>query len=160
MKPIASFTIDHTRLLPGLYVSRKDSVGDSIITTFDIRITRPNEEPVMNTAEIHTIEHLGATFLRNHPLYSNRIVYFGPMGCRTGFYLLLAGDVTPLDIFPLIREMFSFIRTYDGEIPGADPICCGNSLDMNLPMARYMANRYLTQVLDCFTEEKYHYPDK
>ena len=112
MKPIASFTINHLTLLPGVYVSRKDAVGDSVVTTFDLRVTRPNAEPVMNTAEVHTIEHLAATFLRNHEEFGSRIVYFGPMGCRTGFYLLLAGDYESADILPLLRELFAFIRDY------------------------------------------------
>ena len=136
MKTIASFTINHLTLLPGIYVSRKDTVGDSVVTTFDLRMTRPNFEPVMNTAEIHTIEHLGATFLRNHPDFGSRIVYFGPMGCRTGFYLLLAGDYTSQDILSLMKEMFAFIREFEGEVPGASAIACGNYLDMNLPMAK------------------------
>ena len=112
MEKIASFTIDHIKLKPGVYVSRKDHVGDSIITTFDLRMTSPNDEPVMNTAEVHTIEHLGATFLRNHEQWKDKTVYFGPMGCRTGFYLLLAGDYTSRDIVPLVTEMYEFIRDF------------------------------------------------
>ena len=135
MEKIASFTIDHIKLKPGIYVSRKDHVGDSIITTFDLRMTSPNDEPVMNTAEVHTIEHLGATFLRNHEQWKDKTVYFGPMGCRTGFYLLLAGDYTSRDIVPLVTEMYEFIRDFKGEVPGASPKDCGNYLDMNLPMA-------------------------
>ena len=126
MEKIASFTVDHIRLLPGIYVSRKDHAGGAVITTFDIRMTSPNDEPVMNTAEVHTIEHLGATFLRNHETFRDRVIYFGPMGCRTGFYLLLAGDYESKDIVPLMTEMFSFIASYDGEIPGASPKDCGN----------------------------------
>ena len=118
MEKIASFTIDHIKLEPGVYVSRKDTVGSEVITTFDLRMTSPNDEPVMNTAEVHTIEHLGATFLRNHPLYKDKTIYFGPMGCRTGFYLLLAGDYESADIIPLLQEMFLFIRDYEGEVPG------------------------------------------
>ena len=121
MEQIASFTVNHMRLLPGIYVSRKDSTGQDVVTTYDIRMTRPNFEPVMNTAEIHTIEHLGATFLRNHEEWGDRIVYFGPMGCRTGFYLIVAGDYDSEDILPLMREMFEFIRNYEGEVPGAAP---------------------------------------
>ena len=136
MKKITSFTIDHLKLVPGVYVSRKDPAGDTIVTTFDLRITRPNEEPVMNTAEVHTLEHLGATFLRNHPVFGEKVLYFGPMGCRTGFYLLLSGDYTSSDIVPLIRDLFAFIADFDGEVPGASPKDCGNYLDMNLPMAR------------------------
>ena len=131
MQKITSFTIDHLKLQPGVYVSRKDPVGDSLITTFDIRMTSPNEEPVMNTAEVHTIEHLGATFLRNHPDFGSKTIYFGPMGCRTGFYLLLAGDYTSGDIVPLMTEMFTFIRDYHDEVPVASPKDCGNHLDMN-----------------------------
>lgn len=159
MEKIASFTIDHIRLLPGLYVSRKDHVGSETITTFDIRVTKPNEEPVMNTAEVHAIEHLAATFLRNHPVYGSRTVYFGPMGCRTGFYLLLAGDYESAAIVPLMKEMFTFIRGFEGEIPGASAKDCGNYLDMSLPMARYYANKYLTEVLEHVTEERLVYPD-
>ena len=113
MEKITSFTIDHLRLVPGLYVSRIDQVEGRPITTFDIRMTNPNEEPVMNTAEVHTIEHLGATFLRNHKIFADKTIYFGPMGCRTGFYLLLAGKYTSEEIVPLMREMFTFIADLD-----------------------------------------------
>ena len=126
MEKITSFTIDHIKLQPGVYVSRKDTFQNAVITTFDLRITSPNEEPVMNTAEIHTIEHLGATFLRNHKEFGERTVYFGPMGCRTGFYLLLAGDYTSRQIAPLITELFEFIRDFHDAVPGADPKDCGN----------------------------------
>ena len=139
MEKIASFTIDHLKLVPGVYVSRKDTIGKEVITTFDLRMTSPNDEPVMNTAEVHTIEHLAATFLRNHPVYGNKTIYFGPMGCRTGFYLLLAGDLTSKEIVPLMIEMFEFIRDFKDEVPGASPKDCGNYLDMNLPMANYLA---------------------
>ena len=159
MEKIASFTIDHLKLVPGLYVSRKDHIGQETITTFDIRMTNPNEEPVMNTAEVHTIEHLGATFLRNHPEYKDRTVYFGPMGCRTGFYLLLAGDLTSKDIVALMQDMFAFIRDFEGEVPGATAKDCGNYLDMNLPMAKYLAKRYLSEVLEGITEERLLYPE-
>ena len=158
MQKITSFTIDHIRLLPGVYVSRKDPVGDSLVTTFDLRMTNPNEEPVMNTAEIHAIEHLGATFLRNHSLYGSHILYFGPMGCRTGFYLLLAGDYESADIVNLLIEMYEFIRDYEGEIPGASPKDCGNYLDMNLPMAKWLARRYLDEVLYDIAPERLVYP--
>ena len=147
MEKIASFTIDHIKLQPGVYVSRKDAVGDSTVTTFDLRMTSPNDEPVMNTAEVHTIEHLGATFLRNDAEYASKTVYFGPMGCRTGFYLLLAGDYTSKDIVPLMIRMVEFIRDFKGEVPGASPKDCGNYLDMNLGMANYLADRYLNNVL-------------
>ena len=158
MKEIASFTIDHLRLLTGLYVSRKDSVDNVVITTFDIRLTRPNHEPVMSTGEIHAIEHLGATYLRNHKDYADRIVYFGPMGCRTGFYLLLFGDYSSRDILPLITEMFEFVRDYEGDIPGATPIGCGNYSDMNLEQAKYYAKRYLDEVLYCIDDSRLNYP--
>lgn len=159
MEKIASFTVDHIRLLPGIYVSRKDHAGGAVITTFDIRMTSPNDEPVMNTAEVHTIEHLGATFLRNHETFRDRVIYFGPMGCRTGFYLLLAGDYESKDIVPLMAEMFSFIASYDGEIPGASPKDCGNWLDMNLPMARWLAKRYLDNVLTDIQDCRLTYPE-
>ncbi len=159
MKKIASFTIDHIKLLPGLYVSRKDHIGSETITTFDIRMTKPNGEPVMNTAEMHTIEHLAATFLRNHAQYGDKTVYFGPMGCRTGFYLLLAGDYESKDIVPLMQEMFAFIRDFREEVPGASAKDCGNYLDMNLPMANYLAEKYLREVLTDITQERLVYPD-
>lgn len=159
MEKITSFTIDHLRLLPGVYVSRKDQAGEAVITTFDLRMTRPNYEPVMNTAEMHTIEHLGATFLRNHPEYGAKTIYFGPMGCRTGFYLLLAGDYASQDIVPLMREMFTFIRDFEGEVPGACAKDCGNYLDMNLGMAKYLADRYLRDVLDHIGPERLVYPE-
>lgn len=159
MKKIASFTIDHIKLLPGLYVSRKDHIGSETITTFDIRMTKPNGEPVMNTAEMHTIEHLAATFLRNHAQYGDKTVYFGPMGCRTGFYLLLAGDYESKDIVPLMQEMFAFIRDFHEEVPGASAKDCGNYLDMNLPMANYLAEKYLREVLTDITQERLVYPD-
>lgn len=158
MKKIASFTIDHIKLLPGLYVSRKDHVGEETITTFDIRMTKPNGEPVMNTAEMHTIEHLAATFLRNHAQYADKTVYFGPMGCRTGFYLLLAGDYESKDIVPLMQEMFAFICDFHEEVPGASAKDCGNYLDMNLPMANYLAEKYLREVLTDITQERLVYP--
>ena len=159
MKPIASFTINHLTLLPGIYVSRKDNVGSETITTFDIRMTRPNFEPVMNTAELHTIEHLAATFLRNHNEFGSKVVYFGPMGCRTGCYLLLAGDYESKDIVPLMKELFTFIRDYKDEVPGASAIACGNYLDTNLPMANYLADKFLKEVLDTISEERLVYPE-
>ncbi|MDD2980998.1 MAG: S-ribosylhomocysteine lyase [Hespellia sp.] len=158
MKKITSFTIDHLKLVPGLYVSRKDTVGAETITTFDIRMTNPNEEPVMNTAEMHTIEHLAATFLRNHPVYGDKTIYFGPMGCRTGFYLLLAGDYTSLDIVDLMKEMYQFIADFQDEVPGASAKDCGNYLDMNLPMARFLAKKYRKEVLDNIQESQLNYP--
>lgn len=159
MEKIASFTIDHLKLVPGLYVSRKDDVGGSPVTTFDIRMTNPNEEPVMNTAEMHTIEHLAATFLRSHSVYGSKTIYFGPMGCRTGFYLLLAGDYRSADIVGLMQELFTFIADFTGEIPGASAKDCGNYLDMNLPMARFLAKKYLAEVLTDIQPEQLLYPE-
>ena len=158
MEKIASFTVDHLRLVPGVYVSRVDQAGGNPITTFDLRMTSPNDEPVMNTAEVHTIEHLGATFLRNHPLYKDKTIYFGPMGCRTGFYLLLAGNYTSKDIVGLIIEMFEFIRDFHDEVPGASPKDCGNYLDMNLGMANYLASRYLENTLYDIDDAHLVYP--
>lgn len=159
MEKITSFTINHLKLLPGIYVSRKDKAGDATVTTFDIRMTRPNFEPVMNTAEVHAIEHLGATFLRNEPDWKDNVLYFGPMGCRTGFYLLLAGDYESKDIVALIEKMFLFISDYEGPIPGASARDCGNYLDMNLPMAQYCAKKFLREVMDDLTEERLNYPE-
>jgi len=158
MKKIASFTIDHLRLYPGVYVSRKDNIGENVVTTFDIRMTRPNFEPVMNTAEMHTIEHLAATYLRNHSVFGPKTVYFGPMGCRTGFYLLLSGDYESKDIVDLLTDMFEFISNYEGEIPGASAKDCGNYLDMNLPMAKYLAKKFLENVLTNTDESNLNYP--
>ena len=158
MGKITSFTIDHIRLQPGLYVSRKDAVGTETVTTFDLRLTSPNEEPVINTAEVHTIEHLAATFLRNDSVWKDRVLYFGPMGCRTGFYLLLAGDLSSRDALPLVTDCFRFIRDYRGEVPGASPRDCGNYLDMNLPMANYWGRRY-TALLENITDDRLTYPE-
>ncbi len=158
MEKIASFTVDHLHLNRGVYVSRIDNFGGQIITSFDLRMTRPNFEPVMNTAEIHTIEHLGATFLRNHHDFANKTVYFGPMGCRTGFYMLLSGEYSSRQILPLVIEMFAYIRDFEGEVPGAAAKDCGNYLDMNLPMAKFLANRYLNETLLVATEENLVYP--
>lgn len=159
MQKIASFTIDHMKLIPGVYVSRKDKVGSETITTFDLRMTSPNEEPVMNTAEVHTIEHLAATFLRNHKDYGSKTIYFGPMGCRTGFYLLLVGDYDSRHIIDLLKEMFQFIADYEGDVPGASAKDCGNYLDMNLPMTKYLAKRYLNNVLNSITDAQLYYPE-
>lgn len=158
MEKIASFTINHQKLLPGIYVSRKDRVGSEIVTTFDIRMTRPNFEPVMNTAEIHTFEHLAATFLRNHNEFGSKVVYFGPMGCRTGMYLILAGDYESRDIVDLIKELCVFVAEFKGDVPGASAIECGNYLDMNLPMANYIAKRFLEEVLENIDESRLVYP--
>ena len=159
MQKIASFTVNHLTLEPGLYVSRKDRMGAETVTTFDLRMTAPNREPVMNTAEIHTIEHLGATYLRNDPDWKDRTVYFGPMGCRTGFYLLLAGDLEPRDVEELVQAMFRFIRDYEGPVPGAAARDCGNYLDMNLPMAKLLAGRYLEKTLLRLDEAHMCYPE-
>ncbi len=147
MEKIASFQVNHLVLEPGVYVSRKDTFNDTVLTTFDIRMTAPNREPVMNTAEVHTFEHLGATYLRNEPEWKDSVVYFGPMGCRTGFYLILAGDRKSEDIIPLLTAMFEFIRDFEGEIPGAKAEECGNWLDQNLPIAKILAQRYLNNTL-------------
>ena len=161
MEKITSFTIDHNKLQPGVYVSRKDQVEGGMVTTFDLRMTSPNEEPVMNTAEMHTIEHRGATFLRNHGTFGKKCIYFGPMGCRTGFYLLLAGDYQSADLLPLMVGMYEVIRGCQGEVPGASPKDCGNYLDMNLGMARYLAGKYLEVLyhVDQFPESRLVYPE-
>lgn len=158
MKKIPSFEVNHIDLLPGVYVSRKDYVGDQILTTFDIRITRPNLEPVMGTGEIHTTEHLVATYLRNNEDKKELIVYFGPMGCRTGYYLIMKGDLQPEEILELLKEAFEFVRDFTDEIPGANARDCGNYIDMNLPMAKYYANKYLSGTLYDITLEKMVYP--
>jgi len=159
MKQIASFTIDHMRLLRGVYVSRKDKIGSEIITTFDIRMTRPNFEPVMLTGEVHTIEHLAATYLRNHADFAEKTVYFGPMGCRTGFYLLLGGDYESKDILPLLTEMYEFIRDFSGDIPGATAENCGNYSDMNLPLAKHYAQKFLDEILYPIDDSHLIYPE-
>lgn len=162
MNKIESFKVDHTRLLPGLYVSRVDTYTQGfdtfVTTTFDIRMTQPNVEPVMNTAEIHTIEHLGATFVRNDFEYGDRVIYFGPMGCRTGFYLILSGEYTSKSIALFVISLFEYIRDYEGEIPGASSVECGNYLDMNLPMAKYRAKKYLEDALYSLNEDRLEYP--
>lgn len=159
MKKIESFQVNHLNLKRGIFVSRKDFFGDDGVTTFDIRMKEPNNEPVMNTAEIHTIEHIGATFLRNHNIYDNLTVYFGPMGCRTGFYLILKGNFKSENIVDIIKEMFEFIKNFDADIPGADARSCGNYLDMNLPMAKYEASKYFNEILCDLKEENLIYPE-
>lgn len=159
MKKIASFIINHLKLEPGIYVSRRDYIGSEVATTFDIRMTRPNYEPVMNTAEVHTLEHLGATFLRNHEKYSDKVIYFGPMGCRTGFYLILAGNLESKDIVGLVTEMYEFMSKFEGDVPGASARDCGNYLDMNLPMAKYVAKRFLDNTLRNIDEKHLVYPE-
>ncbi len=158
MKKIPSFTIDHIHLLRGIYVSRKDSVGNETVTTFDIRMKEPNREPALGQGALHTIEHLAATFLRNHPVWADKIVYWGPMGCLTGNYLLMKGDLQPEDIINLMKETFAFIAGYEGEMPGATPRDCGNYLLQDLPMARWEAARYLHEVLEQATEANLRYP--
>lgn len=158
MEKIASFTIDHIRLQPGLYVSRKDKVGNETVTTLDLRVTSPNEEPVMNTAEVHTIEHLAATYLRNDAKWQSKVLYFGPMGCRTGFYLLLAGDYTSQEVLPLVRDCFRFVADFEGDVPGASAKDCGNYLDMNLPMAKYWGARY-SRLLERIKDDRLIYPE-
>ncbi len=159
MEKIASFTVNHLNLMPGIYVSRKDHIGAETVTTFDLRMTAPNREPVMNTAECHTIEHLGATYLRNDPEFKDRVVYFGPMGCRTGFYLLLAGDYESKDIVDLVTRTFAFVRDFEGDIPGAAARDCGNYLDQNLDMAHWLAKRYLERDLADIGEDRLVYPE-
>ena len=158
MKKIPSFTIDHTRLNRGIYVSRKDFVADEVITTFDVRMKLPNREPALHQGAIHTIEHLAATFLRNHPVWKDRIVYWGPMGCLTGNYLIVKGDLTSRDILPLMQETFLFIANYEGEIPGATERDCGNYILQDLAMARYEAKKYLDETLKCATDDNLIYP--
>ena len=161
MEAIESFKVNHELLKRGIYVSRKDYNSDKsevIATTFDIRIKEPNKEPVLNTAEMHTIEHLGATFLRNHIKYKDETIYFGPMGCRTGFYVIFKGDLSSKDVIDIIKEMFLFIANYEGQIPGADPKSCGNYLDQNLTIAKYEAKKYLNEILNNIKDENLFYP--
>lgn len=158
MKKIPSFTVDHIRLLRGIYVSRKDTVGSEIVTTFDIRMKEPNREPALSPSAIHTMEHLAATCLRNHAEWADKIIYWGPMGCLTGNYLVVKGDLTSADILPLMIETFRFIADYEGEIPGASAKDCGNYLMMNLPMAKWEAAKYLHEVLEQATDENLNYP--
>lgn len=157
MKKIPSFTVDHLVLKRGIYVSRKDEAGGDIITTFDIRMKEPNREPALSPSALHTIEHLAATFLRNHPVWSDKIVYWGPMGCLTGNYLIVKGNLSSVDILPLMLETFRFIADFEGDVPGASPKDCGNYLLMNLPMARWEARKYLDEVLECITDENLSY---
>ena len=158
MEKIASFTVDHLRLVPGVYVSRIDQAGGNPITTFDLRMTSPNDEPVMNTAEVHTIEHLAATFLRNHAEYADKTIYFGPMGCRTGFYVIFAGDLKSEDILDVLREGAEYVLSYEGEIPGYSPRDCGNYLDNNLTLAKIYMKKFKEEVLDNPVPERLNYP--
>ena len=159
MERIASFQVDHIRLNRGIYVSRIDEINGNYLTSFDIRMTLPNREPVINIAELHTMEHLGATFLRNHSVWKEKIVYFGPMGCRTGFYLILKGKLESKDIVELMKELYKFMAEFKGDIPGATAVECGNYLDQNLPMANYEAKKYLEETLQNLGEENLNYPD-
>lgn len=158
MDKIPSFTIDHNRLLRGIYVSRKDQVGNEVVTTFDIRMKEPNREPALHNGAIHTIEHLAATYLRNHPIWKDRIVYWGPMGCLTGNYLLIRGDYQSKDIVELMKETFRFVAEFEGDIPGAAPKDCGNWLLHDLPMAQWEANKFLKEVLENIQPENLAYP--
>ncbi len=158
MKKIPSFTIDHIRLLRGIYVSRKDEVGGEVVTTFDIRMKEPNREPALGQGALHTIEHLAATYLRNHPVWADRIVYWGPMGCLTGNYLLVKGDWQSEDLVELMKETFRFIAEYEGEVPGTQPRDCGNYLLHDLPMAKWESAKYLHEVLEGIKPENLHYP--
>lgn len=159
MKKIPSFTIDHNQLLPGIYVSRKDNVGNDVVTTFDIRMKAPNREPVLHPGALHTIEHLAATYLRNNEEWQDRIVYWGPMGCLTGNYLLMKGDMKSEEIVKLMIDTFEFVANYDGVVPGTEPQDCGNYLLHDLPMARYEAKQYL-KVLKNIKPENLNYPEK
>lgn len=160
MDKIPSFTVNHLCLKRGIYVSRKDSVaGNNMLTTFDIRMKEPNNEPAVSQPALHTIEHLAATFLRNHPQWKNEIVYWGPMGCCTGNYLIVKGDLSSQQILPLIIETFEFVRDFEGEIPGATPRDCGNYLMNDLPMAKWEAEKYLREVLYKATEQNLSYPE-
>jgi S-ribosylhomocysteine lyase len=159
MKKIASFNVNHIDLLPGIYISRIDYIEEYPLTTYDLRMKIPNLEPVMNTAEIHAIEHIGATFLRNHSAFEKDVVYFGPMGCRTGFYLILKGARSSKEIAPLITELFDFVTKFEGDIPGASARDCGNYLDLNLPMAKFEAKKYLENTLLKLTDKNLNYPE-
>ena len=158
MEKIPSFTIDHIRLVRGIYVSRRDNVGGEVVTTFDVRMKEPNREPVLSPSAIHTIEHLAATFLRNHPVWADRIIYWGPMGCLTGNYLIVKGDLSSAEILPLVKETFAFVAAYEGDVPGATARDCGNYLLMNLPEARWEARKYLDEVLENISDENLNYP--
>ncbi len=159
MERIASFGVNHEKMNRGIFVSRIDTIGDNYITTFDIRIKLPNREPVLNISEMHTMEHLGATYLRNHKVWSDKVIYWGPMGCRTGFYIILKGKLKSTDIVDLMKETFAFMSEYNGEIPGATAIECGNYLDQNLPMANYESKKYLENTLTNLNEENLQYPE-
>ena len=160
MERIASFTVDHNVLEPGIYVSRSDAdeATGCITTTFDLRMTAPNREPVMDTAAVHALEHLGATFLRNDAEWKDRVIYFGPMGCRTGFYLVVFGAYESNDVANLVKRLFEFARDFEGEIPGAKPEECGNYHDSDIAQAQWWAKRYVAKTLSCLDEAHTHYP--
>ena len=158
MNQVPSFQIDHIRMKRGIFVSRKDYFGDVVLTTFDLRFKEPNREPVMDIPALHTIEHLGATYLRTDPVWKTRTVYFGPMGCRTGSYMILQGDLKPEDAIPIIQGMFNFIINFSGEVPAATPMECGNALDHNLEMAKWEARKYKAEVLDRLQPDNLNYP--
>ncbi len=160
MEKIPSFTIDHTHLLRGIYISRIDEINGEIITTFDVRMKEPNREPALGMGALHTIEHLAATYLRNEPQWKDRIIYWGPMGCLTGNYLLMKGKLQPEEILPIMQETFRFIAEFEGEIPGAAPQDCGNYLLHDLPMAKWEAAKYLHEVLEQMEQANMHYPEK
>ena len=159
MDKIPSFTINHNLLLRGIYVSRKDTIGGDTVTTFDIRMKEPNREPALHPGALHTIEHLAATYLRNDPEWKDNIVYWGPMGCLTGNYLLMKGDLQPSDIVELMKRAFRFVAEFEGEVPGAAPKDCGNYLLHDLPMTRLEARRYLEEVLERITDDNMVYPE-
>lgn len=159
MNKIASFTVNHLDLLTGVYVSRKDYLKEDVLTTFDLRITRPNAEPVMDTAAIHALEHLSATFLRNDKEWGEKVIYFGPMGCRTGCYLILNGDLEPADIMDLLKRLLTYILEYEGDVPGYSPRDCGNYLDCNLSMTKYYAKKFMDEVVAHPVKERMEYPN-
>jgi len=160
MEKIESFQIDHEKLLRGVYVSRKDFVGNEVVTTFDIRMKEPNREPVLNIAPLHTIEHLGATYLRTvvDKEIAKKVIYFGPMGCRTGFYFIMAGDLESKDVVNLVKDLFIFMSDFTGQIPGASPKECGNYLDQNLTIAKLESKKFLTEILENIKQENLVYP--
>lgn len=158
MKKLESFNVNHLKLLTGIYVSQKDHIDNITLTTFDIRLTRPNVEPVMDVDAIHTIEHLGAIYIRNHPYWQDKIIYWGPMGCRTGFYLIMVGDLSSYDIYDLMKETFDYIINFDGEVPGATDIECGNYQEHNLEKAKVYANKFIAEVLMEKKDERLNYP--
>ena len=158
MELIASFSVDHTAIIPGIFTSRVDSVGGGTVTTYDIRLTRPKREPAIDVAAMHSLEHIIATYLRNDPEWKDEIIYWGPMGCLTGNYLLVRGEINSHDILPLMKETFEWIANFEGDVPGASPRDCGNYLLMNLPMAKWEARKYLDEVLNLAQDDNLEYP--